>query len=147
VRLRRRLSSLSFGIPASAIPMTARLAPHARPCPPHFAGFSAGGPSPEPAEPEVEPATPDVDVMEEEDDGTGTDEPWVVILFNDEVHTFEEVIGQLVKATGCSKSKAEDLALTVHNEGKAEVYEGTFEECFEVQSVLKEIQLVTEIRG
>ncbi len=100
-----------------------------------------------PAEPEVEPVTPEVEELEEEKEGSGTDEPWHVILFNDEVHTFEEVIGQLIKATGCSRGEAEDLAWTVHNEGQADVYEGTFEECFEVQSVLKEIQLVTEIRG
>jgi ATP-dependent Clp protease adapter protein ClpS len=100
-----------------------------------------------PAEPEVEPVTPDVETLEKEDDGSGTDEPWTVILFNDEIHTFEEVIQQLMKATSCSRSTAEDHAWTVHNEGQAEVYEGTFEECFGVQEVLKEIQLVTEIRG
>jgi len=100
-----------------------------------------------PAEPDVKPAPPEVEEEEREDDGTGTDEPWTVILFNDEVHTFEEVIGQIMKATGCGRSKAEDLTWTVHNEGKASVYEGDFEECFEVQQVLKEIQLVTEIRG
>lgn len=100
-----------------------------------------------PAEPGVEPAPPEVEEVEETDDGSDTDDPWCVVLFNDEVHTFEEVIGQLMKATGCSRGKAEDLAWTVHNEGKATVYEGTFEECFEVQSVLKEIQLVTEIQG
>ena len=100
-----------------------------------------------PADPDVEEAPPEVEELEKEDDGTGSDDPWFVVLFNDEVHTFEEVIGQIVKATGCSRDKAEDLAWTVHNEGKATVYEGTFEECFEVQSVLKEIQLVTEIQG
>jgi ATP-dependent Clp protease adapter protein ClpS len=94
-----------------------------------------------PAEPDVKPVPPEVD------EGGGTDDPWFVVLFNDEVHTFEEVIGQLIKATGCSRGEAEDMAWTVHNEGKADVYEGTFEECFEVQSVLKEIQLVTEIQG
>jgi ATP-dependent Clp protease adapter protein ClpS len=100
-----------------------------------------------PAEPDVEPAPPETEELEKEDTGGGTDDPWFVVLFNDEVHTFEEVIGQLVKATGCSRGKAEDLAWTVHNEGKATVYEGSFEECFDVQSVLKEIQLVTEIQG
>lgn len=100
-----------------------------------------------PAEPDVEPAPPEVEELEEEGDDGATDDPWFVILFNDEVHTFEEVIGQLVKATGCSRGEAEDMAWTVHSEGKATVYEGTFEECFEVQSVLKEIQLVTEIQG
>jgi len=105
------------------------------------------GLGPSPAEPDVEPASPDVEVLEKEDDGTGLDQPWRVILFNDEVHTFDQVIRQLVKATGCSKSRAENLAWKVHTEGKANVYEGDFEECFEVQAVLKEIQLVTEIRG
>jgi ATP-dependent Clp protease adaptor protein ClpS len=100
-----------------------------------------------PAEPDVKPVPPEVEELEEKDEGGGTDDPWFVVLFNDEVHTFEEVIGQLIKATGCSRSEAEDMAWTVHNEGKADVYEGTFEECFEVQSVLKEIQLVTEIQG
>ena len=100
-----------------------------------------------PAEPDVEPVPPETEEVEEEDTGQGSDDPWFVVLFNDEVHTFEEVIGQLVKATGCSRGKAEDLAWTVHNEGKATVYEGTFEACFEVQQVLKEIQLVTEIPG
>ena len=100
-----------------------------------------------PAEPEVEPATPDVEEKEKEDDGTGTDKPWRVILYNDEVHTFEEVINQLIKATGCSRGKAEELAQTVDQKGQADVYEGDFQECFEVQQILKEIQLVTEIRG
>ena len=77
----------------------------------------------------------------------GLDAPWKVILYNDEVHTFDEVISQLVKATGCSTSRAEKLAWELHTKGKAAVYEGSFEECFEVQGVLREIQLVTEIEG
>ncbi len=99
----------------------------------------------------AEPAAPDTEVEVEEEEAKDTeehlDEPWSVILYNDDVHTFEEVINQLVKATGCSTSEAEKLAWTVHTEGKATVYEGSFEECFEVQSVLKEIELVTEIKG
>lgn len=104
------------------------------------------GPEREPAPPEIDP---DIQVEEqpEETTGTDTDKPWRVILFNDEVHTFDEVIGQLVKATGCSPTRAEQLAWQVHTRGKASVYEGEFEECFEVQTVLREIQLITEIQG
>lgn len=101
--------------------------------------------SPEPAAPETAP--PDTDVLEKEDDGSDTDAPWSVVLFNDDVHTFQEVIRQIVKATGCTSSKAEQLAWTVHTKGKATVYEGSFQDCFDVQSVLKEIDLVTEIQG
>lgn len=84
-----------------------------------------------------------VDVKEDEH----VDSPWRVILFNDNIHTFDEVIFQLIKATGCSTSHAEKIAWTVHVEGKALAYEGSFEDCFRVQGVLREIQLVTEIEG
>ena len=72
---------------------------------------------------------------------------WRVILFNDDVHTFEEVIHQLTFATSCSSSHAERLAWEVHTRGKAVVFDGQFEECFRVQSVLREIELITELRG
>lgn len=102
-----------------------------------------------PATSVAEPAAPDTDVQVEEKASTEErlDEPWSVILYNDDVHTFDEVITQLIKATGCSSAEAEKLAWTVHTEGKATVYEGPFEECFEVQSVLREIELITEIKG
>lgn len=73
--------------------------------------------------------------------------PWRLILYDDDIHTFDEVITQLMKATGCSLSEAEDKTWKVHNEGKALVHEGEFEECLKIDSVLKEIQLVTEIKG
>ena len=73
--------------------------------------------------------------------------PWHVILYNDDVHTFDEVIIQLIKATGCSLTRAEELTWEVHLSGKATVYEGTIDECLRVSSILQEIQLITEIRG
>lgn len=114
-------------------------------CAAPFALSSLANAATETATPETAP--PDVEVLEKEDDGTDTDTPWSVVLFNDEVHTFQEVTTQLVKATGCTASKAEDLAWTVHTKGKATVYEGSFQECFDVQAVLNEIDLVTEIQG
>ncbi len=89
----------------------------------------------------------EVDVLEEEQEDEEEKTPWRVILYDDDVHTFDEVIEQLIKALGCSQSHAEDLTYKVHNNGKATVFEGSFEECFEVNGVLKEIQLVTEIKG
>lgn len=93
------------------------------------------------------PEAPDVEVLEEEATTSPTDHPWRVILYNDEVHTFDEVINQLIRATGCSSAFAERKAWEVHTRGKAEVFEGEFEECFRVQNVLREIELVTEIEG
>ncbi len=75
------------------------------------------------------------------------DQPWRLFLFDDDIHTFDEVIEQLMKATGCDYGRAQELTLKVHNEGKAVVHEGEFLECLKIEGVLKEIQLVTEIRG
>ena len=96
-------------------------------------------------------AEPDVDVLVEEDIGEDTeerlDEPWKVILYNDAIHSFEEVILQLIKATGCSTTDAVRITFNAHLKGKALAYTGPFEECFRVNGVLREIQLVTEIEG
>ncbi|HYE95353.1 MAG TPA: ATP-dependent Clp protease adaptor ClpS [Rubricoccaceae bacterium] len=95
----------------------------------------------------ADPATPDVAVEEETTEETRIETPWRVILFDDNIHTFDEVIFQLVKATGCTEARAEEHAWTVHTRGKDCVYEGEFFDCLRVQGVLREIELVTEIEG
>lgn len=87
--------------------------------------------------------SPQTQVLEQE----LVETPWRVILYDDDIHTFDEVIEQLIKATGCSITRAQELTQKVHDEGKAIVYEGDFVDCLQVDSVLKEIQLITEIRG
>ena len=82
---------------------------------------------------------------QDQDQEVLTYEPAKVILFNDEVHTFDEVIGQLIKAIRCAQSKAEALAWEVHNNGRAVVYAGEMPRCVEVSSILEEIQLMTQI--
>jgi len=83
----------------------------------------------------------------EEHDDTDllTKEPAKVILYNDEIHTFEEVIGQLIKALGCDTAKAEALTWEVHSKGKSFVFDGTMNECLRVSAVLEEIALHTQI--
>lgn len=108
-----------------------------------FTSIRCAGPDPDVEEEQK----PGVDVLEKEETDHEEDTPWRVILYNDDIHTFDEVIGQLIKALSCTVEHAEKLTMKVHNEGKAKVFEGTFEECFEVNSVLKEIELVTEIKG
>ena len=79
----------------------------------------------------------DVDVL--------VQEPAKVILFNDEVHTFDEVIGQLIKALRCDSAKAEALTWEVHNTGKSAVFEGPMDDCVRISGVLEEIELHTQI--
>lgn len=72
-------------------------------------------------------------------------EPATVILFNDEIHTFDEVVGQIIKALGCDTAKAEAITWEAHSKGKAAVYTGEITECLRVNSVLEEIGLHTQI--
>lgn len=90
---------------------------------------------------------PEVEVLVQTEEEEEVDNPWKLILYDDDIHTFDEVINQLLKALGCGLSKAEELTFKVHFDGKAIVYEGNFEECLKINSVLQEIQLVTEIKG
>lgn len=93
----------------------------------------------------VELPSPDVDVVDAPDSVDTS--PWHLLLFNDDIHTFDEVILQLIKAISCSAAKAQQMAWTVHTVGKVTVLTGTFEECLRAEGVLAEIGLVTEIRG
>ena len=74
-----------------------------------------------------------------------TNEGFTLILFNDSHHDFDEVINQLIKATGYGYDKAESITLEVHNKGKAAVIMGKLEKCLSVQNVLEEIALRTSI--
>jgi ATP-dependent Clp protease adapter protein ClpS len=78
-------------------------------------------------------------------DSDTIDAPNTVILFNDNIHSFEEVASQLVKAISCSYEQGEDFALQVHTKGKCAVYEGSITECLNVSSTLEEIGLHTQI--
>ncbi|MEX2191250.1 MAG: ATP-dependent Clp protease adaptor ClpS [Bacteroidota bacterium] len=85
-------------------------------------------------------------VLEElQDDEVKNQEPAKVILFNDDIHTFDEVIGQIIKATGCDSNRAEALAWEVHTRGKAMVFDGAMNRCLQVSGVLEEIGLHTTI--
>jgi len=68
-----------------------------------------------------------------------------VILFNDDWHTFEEVIAQIIKATKCSFIEARDKTFEVHVNGKAIVYSGEMSDCLRVSGILEEILLHTQI--
>jgi len=86
---------------------------------------------------------PSIDILEEEKVTIGIENR--VILYNDDWHTFEEVIVQLIKATKCSFDQARSYAFEVHVKGKAIVFNGSIKDCLKVSSVLEEIALNTQI--
>ena len=72
------------------------------------------------------------------------DHPFVVILYNCNCHTFDEVILQMQKATGCTHERAQQVAYEVHNSGRAIAFSGSLETCEKVASILRQIKLQVE---
>jgi ATP-dependent Clp protease adaptor protein ClpS len=103
------------------------------------------------------PPREDIDSDERADAETGvltvpqTDEPetggsnYRVILYNDDWHDLEDVIEQVMKATGCSEQKAAQITIEAHNSGRAICYRGNREKCQGVVKVLREIRLQCEV--
>jgi ATP-dependent Clp protease adaptor protein ClpS len=87
--------------------------------------------------------TPQIEIISEE--ATTNELSSRVVLFNDDWHTFDEVINQLIKAINCNFEKARDFAFEVHVKGKAIVFSGPLNECLKVSTVLEEIALHTQI--
>lgn len=68
-----------------------------------------------------------------------------VILYDDNIHTFDEVIFQLMKAVKCSSQQAEKHAYEVHNTGKSCVFSGDMMAAVAASHILEEIGLITQI--
>lgn len=81
----------------------------------------------------------------EVDLGLGLGHPWKVLLYNDDWHSFDEVVLQVQKATGYSLDRAEQVTYEAHTTGRAVAYTGAKETCRQVAAVLREIRLQVEI--
>lgn len=87
---------------------------------------------------------PGLESLEDIRDGAEIDGPWIVILYNCECHTFDDVILILQKATGCSLEKGEAIAYEVHTKGRAICFSGSQEECERVAAIIASIRLQVE---
>jgi ATP-dependent Clp protease adaptor protein ClpS len=63
----------------------------------------------------------DVDVL------TDLEQPWSLIVWNDEVNTFDWVIETLVEVCNHSEEQAEQCALMIHFKGKYAVKNGDYD--------------------
>ncbi len=59
---------------------------------------------------------------------TDTDEPYSLIVWNDEVNSFDWVIQTLVEICGHTTEQAEQCAMIIHTQGKYGVRRGSYEE-------------------
>ena len=59
---------------------------------------------------------------------TAPDDPFSLIVWNDEVNTFEWVIETLMEVCGQSLEQAEQCAMIIHTKGKYAVKQGSYDE-------------------
>ena len=70
---------------------------------------------------------------------------WQVILYNDPVNSFDNVVMWLQKATGYSQERAAQITKTAHTSGKAVAYGGDKEKCHQVATFLRGKGLQVEV--
>ena len=73
-----------------------------------------------------------------------SDELRKLIIYNSD-HVWDDVTAQLQKATGYDNVHCEQIAVIAHTKGKAVVKSGDLIELQKIDSVLKEIDLITSI--
>ena len=68
------------------------------------------------------------EVREDTDVMTSNEEPCSLIVWNDDVNTFEWVIVTLVEVCGHSQEQAEQCSYFIHFQGKYAVKEGSYDD-------------------
>lgn len=72
-------------------------------------------------------------------------EGYRVTLFNDDFHSVDEVVGQLIKALGCGLTVAVEIMIQAHTSGSATVIIAEQTTADRVALVLREILLVVSV--
>jgi ATP-dependent Clp protease adapter protein ClpS len=73
------------------------------------------------------------------DDSPGTGGDWMVIVFDNDHNTWDEVISILQKATACPLEEAEMETWEVHHLGKSIVHHGDRPECERAAAIISTI--------
>ena len=70
----------------------------------------------------------DIDILELKEVLTKTTSPFQIIVWNDDVNTFEWVIETLIEICGHTYEQAEQCAYIIHFSGKYAVKNGSYED-------------------
>ena len=68
-----------------------------------------------------------------------------LIVYNDDVNTFDHVIDTLIKVCGHTSEQAEQCTVIIHYKGKCGVKRGSFEELIPLRTALCDRGLSAEI--
>ena len=86
--------------------------------------------------------TPDIEEQDTDSTGSGG---WVVIVFNNEYNTYEQVIDILMRATGCTAEEAWIETWEIDHLGCSVVHHADEEECNRAAAVIATIGIKVEV--
>jgi ATP-dependent Clp protease adaptor protein ClpS len=87
----------------------------------------------------------DVEVLIEEEVVVDEIKLYSIVVFNDEVNTFDHVINTLIDVCEHSQEQAEQCTLIIHFKGKCSVKNGDFEELKPIRNAICQRGISAEI--
>ena len=87
----------------------------------------------------------DVEVLVEEEIVVDEVKLYSVVVFNDEVNTFDHVIDTLIEVCEHSQEQAEQCTLIIHFKGKCSVKNGDFDELEPIRNAICQRGISAEI--
>ena len=92
-----------------------------------------------------ERSTPVLPADDLDDDERVSGSGYIVVVYDNEKNTWDEVVMILQKATGCALEEAEIETWEVDNLGKSVVHHGGQEECERAADIIREIGIRVEV--
>lgn len=71
---------------------------------------------------------------------------WMLVIFNNDSTTFDDVIFALIEGTGCDLQEAAIEAWEAHTYGEAPVHFGTETDCAQAAEPLNRVGVRTDVR-
>ncbi len=84
---------------------------------------------------------------EVEESGPSAGGHWVVVVYDNDKNTFEEVIAILMLATACTFEEAHIETWEIHHLGRSVVHHGKEDECQSAAAVIARIGIKVEVRA
>ena len=70
-----------------------------------------------------------------------------VTLYNDDVLSYDYIIGCLIKICGHTPIQAEQCAIIAHNKGKVDIASGSFDRMYEILETLDYVKVEASIEA
>jgi ATP-dependent Clp protease adapter protein ClpS len=83
--------------------------------------------------------------LEEQDTTRGGGQGWIVIVYDNNHNTWDEVVGILRQATACTEEEANIETWEIDNLGKSVVHHGSQEECQRAAGIIRTIGIRVEV--